>query len=202
MRSSHLYKFSNLTLRLLLVLLVISLGSIANAQKNYKSIRGEIIVTGTSGLHDWKMVTDYVSCEASFKVDRTGRITSLGDLAFGMNVRSLKSYDELMDETCYESLQSEKYPTINYFADQAKCTPVGGGQTMVSLKGKMTIAGLTRVQETRAVCTYDVASGEIRIVGSTKFNMTDYGIEPPSFFMSSYTAGDEVNIRFDYSFRE
>ena len=68
--------------------------------------------------------------------------------------------------------------------------------TTVVMNGRLTIAGKENPIELRATGTADNA-GTIRIKGTTKFKMTEYGVKPPSLMMGTMKVGDLVTVGYD-----
>lgn len=69
------------------------------------------------------------------------------------------------------------------------------GATVV-INGRLTIAGKENPIELRASGAAD-NSGTIRLKGSTKFKMTEYGVKPPTLMLGTMKVGDEVTVSYD-----
>jgi polyisoprenoid-binding protein YceI len=68
--------------------------------------------------------------------------------------------------------------------------------TNVVMNGLLTIAGKENAMELRGTGTADNA-GTIRMKGSTKFKMSQFGVKPPTLMLGSMKVGDPVTVSFD-----
>jgi polyisoprenoid-binding protein YceI len=55
----------------------------------------------------------------------------------------------------------------------------------------------TRKQITLPVKAQRLDDGGLRFVGSTTFNMSEYGVDPPTVMLGAIKTGDEITINFD-----
>lgn len=108
-------------------------------------------------------------------------------------VQSLKSGESLLDDHMHENLKSEKFPKIQMKLTNFSFSKDGGNS--VKATGQLTVAGVTKPLELKALLT---AEGEnLRIKGTKKVMMSDFGIEPPTMMMGTLKTRDEIEISFD-----
>src|SRR5207302_4155517 len=98
----------------------------------------------------------------------------------------LKSVDQVAgfdvsrrDQIVSRTLSVSQYPTAT-FQVQSVDLPVSvgsGGPESLTIPGQLTIHGVTRPVQLKV--TVHVDGSQARAVGSTSFNMTDFGISPP-----------------------
>ncbi len=158
------------------------------AGQPYTAAKGsKISVAGTSTMHDWTMVSEEVQVQAS--MPSAGQFETL---KLTVPVSTLKSGKSGMDDNAYKALKSKQYPQINFVLNNTK--PAAGAS--VEATGLLTIAGVTKeIKTTGKVET--LSSGDVKITGSYKFNMSEYKVEPPSFMFGTVNTGDEVTITYE-----
>jgi polyisoprenoid-binding protein YceI len=153
-------------------------------------------VEGTSTLHDWELVAEELTGKASITL-KDGKIDNIDKLSFEVKVEGLKSHKSGMDKNTYKALKSDQHPSINFqFARVISITNANGGQ-LIKTGGKLTIAGITK--SVYLDVTAKTSDG-ISFEGSTTFNMSDYGMEPPVALMGTIKTGDEVTIKFNVKY--
>jgi polyisoprenoid-binding protein YceI len=106
-------------------------------------------------------------------------------------VSSLDCRNGTMNGHMQKALKADKNPTISW-----KMTSYRVEGTNVVMNGSLTIAGKENPIELRATGTAD-ANGTIRMKGSTKLKMTEYGVKPPSLMLGSMKVGDPVTVGYD-----
>ena len=106
-------------------------------------------------------------------------------------VSSLDCRNDTMNGHMRKALKADKNSTISWTLTNYR---VEG--TSVVMNGRLTIAGKENPIELRATGSADNA-GTIRLKGSTKFKMTEYGVKPPSLMMGTMKVGDPVTVSYD-----
>ena len=170
------------SIKLGLLFLVFLFSSFVNAQKiAAKDV--DIIITGTSTLHDWEMISDNGSLTANVNSN------SINDVVFTFPVRSLKSGKAAMDQNAFNALNAKKYKDIVF-----KALTIDTLNGNSSVNGSITINGVTKAI-TVPVKVYDTGVG-FAITGYIIMKMTDYKVEPPVYMYGTIKTGDEIRIQF------
>ncbi len=150
-------------------------------------------ITGSSNVHEWEETVNKTSGNAS--IDASENFT-VDQLVFKAEVTSIKSTKgSIMDNKTYEALKSDKHPYITFELDKIiKASAVAGGYWL-NTQGYLTIAGSKKLVklDVKAIINSD---GSIAFEGTKVFNMSDFGIDPPTAMMGSMKVGDEVKIQF------
>jgi len=170
------------------------LSILSPAQVRYTGNNIDLIVSGTSTLHDWTMKSAKADCSAAFDFNGAGVISGLQTLSFSTPVNSLKSDHTAMDKNAYKALKTEKNPAISYTLTGVSVSPAATGST-VKCTGKLTIAGATRDEEIVALCKPN-ADNTITVTGSRKISMKEFSIDPPSFMLGTVKTGNDIVISF------
>ncbi len=172
--------FSNLT-RIFSLVLVSSLTiapSSGKAQDKYHAQVVDMVVTGTSTLHDWTMKSNEAQSDATITVNND-KIT-FSNLSFSMPAESLKSGHSLMDKNTYKALNTDKNPNINFVLSSANVTPAGANTYKVNGVGKLTIAGTTKQTDMAATVKYNPATKSFTCTGTKTLKMSEWGVKPPT----------------------
>jgi len=168
----------------------------SRAQSTYASSTVDLVISGTSTLHDWNMKSVKANCTAVFTLDNAGHITGLTALTFSTPANGLKSEHTSMDNNAYKALKSEKNPAIIYTMTSAAVTPGEAGAVTIKSAGKLTIAGTTRDQEIIATVKPG-ADNTFAVAGSRTISMKDFNMQPPSFMLGTVKTGNDVTLKFN-----
>ncbi|NNC84958.1 MAG: YceI family protein [Bacteroidia bacterium] len=151
---------------------------------------GELIIAGTSTLHDWESdVTEF-----SIKSTRDGNIISA---ELNVVVNSIKSGRPGMDGNTFRAMNESKYPNIIF---SAKDLAIEDNQR-INGKGSLSIAGVTK----SIPILFNVVSwtkGTITVTGEVRINMRDYGIEPPVALFGTVRTGEVIIIKVNTTLKQ
>ena len=183
---------------MMMTVLLLMTASITKAQIKYSTKDDlNLLVSGTSTLHDWDMKAAKGECVALFSFNAGGDVTALTSLSVIIPAEALKSEHSGMDKNAYKALKTDKAPTISY--KLASATLVGNNT--IKCSGKLTIAGATRDAE--IVATYKVnADKSISVSGKKNISMKEFSMEPPSFMMGTIKTGNDIVLKFDVTLRK
>ncbi len=185
---------------LALILMMIVISGIGYAQTTYKIQNVTMKLNGTSTLHDWEMDATRANGEAQliFSTANESGLASVKSLTFALEVKDLKSDNKGLDKNAYKALKADKYKNISYKLTSSKESPEKGGY-LLKTRGKLTIAGTTKdvAMDIHLVIN---ANNTITYKGSYQLNMTDYGVEPPSFMLGAMKTGDALKLDFEVKY--
>ena len=172
----------------LLFILINDLEAQSFKVKNYT-----MSVSGTSTMHDWQSSVESVSATGSFVVT-SNHLSAVKDVVVKIPVTSIKSTKgKTMDKKTFEAFNYEKHPQIIFVLTGQS---VNESTATVDLKGSLTMAGKTRPIDFKV--TYKVLSnGELKITGSKRLTMSEFGMEPPTAMMGTIKVGDDIDVSFD-----
>ena len=168
---------------------------LAGAQVRYSGSAVDLLISGTSTLHDWTMKSAKAECTAIFDFNAGGQISGLNSLIFSTPVNALKSEHTAMDNNAYKALKTDKDPLISYTLTSVTVTPGAGGASTVTCNGKLTIAGATREAQIVTVCKPG-AGNTMTVTGSEKISMKDFNIDPPTFMFGTIKTGNDITLSF------
>jgi hypothetical protein len=167
----------------------------AFSQTRYRSQSVDVVVKGTSNVHDWHIQSKQGQSEAVVVV-ANDKLTSLQKLSFSTPAKSLKSESNQMDKNTYKALKADANPTINFELVSANLTAVDASTYNVKGIGRLTIAGVTKQTDVNGTCKVN-ADKSLTITGTKTFKMTDYKVNPPTALFGTIKTGDEVIINYN-----
>ena len=157
----------------------------------------QIVVSGTSTMHDWDMKTSKGESSATVTLDASGRLSGLTALNFTVPAETLKSNHKGMDKNAYKALKTSDHTTISYTLSSATIGADGNIQCL----GKLSIAGTTLDADLAATGKVN-ADKSISVKGSKKISMKEFNMKPPSFMLGSVTTGNDVTVQFNLTLRK
>jgi hypothetical protein len=172
----------------------------ASAQVRYSSSTVDLLVSGTSTLHDWTMKSVKADCEAVFDLNSAGQISGVNALSFSTPVDALKSDHTAMDNNAYKALKTDKDPTITYSMTSVSIATAQSGASTVTTAGKLTIAGSAKDVQIVAVCTPH-PDNTITVTGTEKISMKDFSIIPPTFMFGTIKTGNDITLSFNLTLK-
>ncbi|MGV9012920.1 MAG: YceI family protein [Flavobacteriales bacterium] len=184
-------------LNILSLIAMMGIASVGYAQSTYKiktTKDVDVVLQGTSTLHDWHMDAKDASGDAQFvfKPGSKTELVSVKSLSFSVKAEDLKSDSKGLDKNAYKALKTDTYKDIHYTLTSATLAPEAKGYLLKSV-GKLTIAGVTKDVSLDVHCVPN-SDGTITCYGTYKLNMTDYKVVPPSFMFGAMTTGDSVTL--------
>ncbi|PHN07323.1 YceI family protein [Flavilitoribacter nigricans] len=181
----------------ILVLLLLGLGYL-QAQEKYQLRTAEIIISGTSSLHDWTSKTDKLTASGDLTVEN-GTLVDIPSLKVNIPVTSITSEKgRIMDNKTYKALMSDDHPYITFKLEDLQSIDTNGTEITLTAKGQLTIAGKTKTIQLKAKAKAD-GKGGFQFSGSKALKMTDFGIDPPTALLGTLKTGDDITVAFKLS---
>ncbi|WP_127845215.1 YceI family protein [Psychroflexus aestuariivivens] len=182
----------------LIIFMCSALVGFSQTKKNIDLSNSDILIEGTSNIHDW--VIDVNKFEGTIHFDAKGqKITSINDLTLKVWVESFDSGKSKMDNNTYEALKLKKHPSIDFvFTNTKSLKSNGSDEFSAVIKGELTIAGKTQSVEIPLEILMN--NNKFNIKTSKSINMTDYDVEPPTALFGTITTGEEVKIKFNLTY--
>ena len=173
-----------------------------NAQVKYHTKDDlNLLVSGTSTLHDWDMKEAKGEVNAIFTFDAKGNINGLSALNFTAPAEGLKSEHTAMDKNAYKALKTSANPNFTFVMSNATITHTDANNFIVKATGKLILGGFTKDVEIVAVCRVN-ADKSITVSGSQKISMSDYKIEPPTFMFGAVKTGNDIVLKYSLTIRK
>ena len=99
----------------------------------------QIVVSGTSTLHDWNMKASKGESNAIVTLNAAGQLSGLTAMQFTVPSEALKSEHSSMDNNAYKALKTEQYKNITYKMKSAKVVGQKDFKFQVITTGSLTI---------------------------------------------------------------
>jgi polyisoprenoid-binding protein YceI len=174
--------------------LILSVGLLF-AQNKYRATNTNIKMEGTSSMHDWHMISEEGISDVTFNFDGQN-LAGMPALTFTVQAETLKSSTKGLNKNAYKTLNTGKYPAIGFISNFATIHSTGVNSYLMSVKGKLTISGVSRDVWVSVACKVN-SDQSVQASGSCKVKMSEYGLTPPSFMFGAMKTGDEVSIKFN-----
>jgi len=155
--------------------------------------KSNLVISGTSTVHEWEIDVSKFTCDASFLQNGDQGI-SIETINFICPVKNIKSDNRVMDNKTFEALKGDKFPEIKFVSSEKLV--VSKSQPDSKIKGKLNIAGKTK-EVTLPFKMQNDESNLITVKGKTQLKMSDFGIEPPTAMLGTLKTGDEIEISFN-----
>jgi hypothetical protein len=159
-----------------------------------------VTILGSSNLRDWKDTVGNVTGNMVANLNGDGSI-DLYAIYIKMDVRSIKSdMGSVMDNKTYTALKADANPEIIFVLNvPMRLLPVNRGGPALSLKGNLTLAGVSR-PVVMHVNLFLMGRGKLQFDGSQAISMTDYGVKPPTALFGTIKALPGITIQFKTNF--
>ena len=155
-------------------------------------------IEGTSTMRNYRCSAAVV--EGSVAAERAG---SLADLAGGVGgvdvsvrVAGLDCRNQTMNSHMRNALEVERHPVIRFVAPSVAVASRGAEGT-ARVTGTLTIAGTERPLTLVAAVAEEANGGGVRVRGSTRLRMTEFGVRPPTLMLGTVRVHDPVTVHFD-----
>lgn len=155
----------------------------------------ELIVFGTSTLHNWEMVTAEATGEGVFSIEN-GVLTKVEGFKISFKGEDLESGKGIMNRNTRRALDTENTPMIRFELKELKTNAEGKLQAW----GDFTAKGNTR--NIKFDVSYEMKGELVDLQGSTSFKLTDFNITPPVALAGTIRTSDVVGIEFYLTFQK
>lgn len=179
---------------LLLFLLMVLHLSWVSSQNELVIVDHELTISGTSTLKDWTMNVEKLDIVGQ-AIRENEELTGFRNVVVTVDVASIKSNNsDEMDKNTFEALKGDEYPEIRFaLADDATVFNQTSDLFMTICQGEITLAGVSKALSFQAQGRW-VGPDQMRLKGSSEFNMKDFAVEPPTFLLGVNRTGDTVKI--------
>lgn len=183
---------------LLLFCLFFNITLSISAQDNYTlSPDAKIVVSGTSTLHDWTMISREIDGKAVIEMGGE-TLKDIKELSISLQAKSLKSDKSGLNEDAHEAMKADAHPEINFKLERINSRKTNGNQYLIEAEGTVTIAGVSKKINIQA--EGHPTSNGITFKGSKKLKMTNFNMEPPKAMFGLLKADDAVTVSFNITF--
>ncbi len=123
--------------------------------------------------------------------------TSTGAIAISILMKSFLFEKSLMQEHFNENyVESDTYPKATFKGKIDEINKLGNSEETITIKGDLTIHGVTRSIKTQAKITK--SQDNISLKGSFPVNVSDYNIKIPAVVINNIAKTIEVTFELDH----
>lgn len=159
----------------------------------------EIIISGTSTVHDWDMTVVKIKGVVDLSPDLK-TLESFDNIDISLDPEDIKSHSSIMDKKAYDALQAKKHPSINFKMTSINNLKTEGASFTADIKGVLKVAGKSKEVVLKSSGLFK-EDNSLSTSGNVNLKMTDFGISPPTAMMGAMKTGDDINIKFNLTFR-
>jgi len=171
------------------------------AQKEYQIIpeKSELTIDGTSTLHDWQMTANDFICTASIDFDAL-KNKQIKYVHFQCDAEKILSDKNAMDKKAHKALKVDEFPKVEFAFQSVKSFEQKEDQFAGEIIGFLTLAGQKK-EITIPFIGKILSESQFDISGTVPLIMSDFGISAPVFMFGAVKTGDDVNIKFQFTFK-
>jgi hypothetical protein len=155
--------------------------------------RSRVWIDARSNVHPIHSTTDGLEGYVELELGPDGRLAPDG-LATGrlsLRVSRLSSGNGFEDREMQRRIEARRFPLIEGVLD---CIDVADGGGSYTVSGDVSFRGVVRrVQDQMAIDVVDTTT--IRLAGSSRFDIRDFGMQPPRILMLKVEP--QVDVRVD-----
>jgi polyisoprenoid-binding protein YceI len=187
-----------LLMRILILLFIFST-HLANAQNVLQSNveKSDLVVKGTSSLHDWNMISDKFNCSVIIK--RGEEKVLIESVSFKLSSTSLTSDNSIMDKKAWDALKTEEFKSIQFVSNEQIELHRESKNLIGEIDGELNLSGIKKKVTVPYKGELDDL-GNLNISGEISLKMSEFGIVPPTALMGTIKTGDVVTVSFQVVF--
>ena len=164
----------------------------------WKVSKADIVIYGTSNLHDREMIVKVVKSQQNIVLSN-GQLF-IGNVDLTIPIQRIESGNSVMDGKAHDALKGSAYPAIRFTAGSTNL-PVSGNAFGGTIRGRLEIAG---VSKEIAIPVNGVVRSDKTLVlkGDYLIDMTVYGVKPPTALFGTLKTGKDVRVSFTFELAE
>ncbi len=166
----------------------------AQSKKFTLAPTSSVKVEGTSNIHAWHAASSELTT-GIYVAMPIGAGSTVDSVMLSVPVRSLKSGKGGLDKNLYKALRADQNPTIVFVMKRYKSS-LKDSAFAATVTGMLTVNGVQKEITAQAMMFAD-GQGGLKTVGSATFNMSEFGVKPPTALMGTIRTGDAVTVKFD-----
>ncbi len=181
----------------LLIFMLFTTGIVYSQEYNLNNQESELVVSGTSSLHDWDITAE--KQKGQLTLDQSNQL-QIQKIKIEITAESLESGKNSMNNNTYKALKTDDFKYIIFQLIEIKdISKAGNGDFNVKSVGNLTIAGVTK--KINLDFKMNVLDNKVVLKGEKTFKMTEFKIDPPKALFGTITTGDEITIKFNTIFK-
>ena len=152
-------------------------------------------VDGTSTARAWHCESTRAVGTAPASTIELAQLGSVSGASVTVPVATLDCRNNTMNGHMRNALKADAAPQIRFRATSVQVTPTSADAGTAEMEGTLSIAGADRPVTINATVARE--NGQIRVRGTKRINMTEWGVRPPSLMLGAMKVAPAATIGFD-----
>jgi polyisoprenoid-binding protein YceI len=181
-----------LVLGTMLVLPVLAAASLAPLSLQPGS---RVWVDGTSTVRAWHCESTRAVGSAAASTTDLAQLASVASAQVTVPVATLDCRNTTMNGHMRNALKAEQAPELRFHASSVRVNATSADAGTAEMAGTLSIAGQDRPVTINATVARE--NGQIRVRGTKRITMTEWGVRPPSLMLGTMKVAPAATIGFD-----
>lgn len=181
--------------------ILIANSAFAQSTKFTAETKSNLILSGTSNVHDWQMEADVNNCFIVVETSDNSNSIELNEVSFQLPITNLKSEHKKLDDNAYKALKASDFPEIRFTGDPNQKLFISNGKITGVVNGILEIAGTKKKISLKLSGKVENKS-QLAFQLSVPLVMEDYNVEPPVLMFGAISTGSSIKIVFELFFKE
>jgi polyisoprenoid-binding protein YceI len=161
---------------------------------------GSLYIDGDSTLHTFQSTATQITVDFDLAEGAAALPAALKDgkvkgMTVTIPVAGMRSGEKGLDKNMRKALKADKNPDIVYALGKYELAKGADDALTAKATGDLTIAGETKPVSMEVVFRFGPKG--VRMQGSYKLLMSDFGVKPPTLMFGAIKVRDPVVVRFD-----
>lgn len=152
-------------------------------------------VDGTSTVRGWHCESTQARGTAAASTLDLAQLASAGAAEITVPIASLDCRNGTMNGHMRTALKAAEVPTLRFRATSVAVTPTGEDAGTARMTGTLSIAGEERPATFEGTVAKE--NGQLRVRGTKRLTMTEWGVRPPTLMMGTMRVNPGVTVGFD-----
>ncbi|MFL5383497.1 MAG: YceI family protein [Longimicrobiaceae bacterium] len=152
-------------------------------------------VEGTSTARAWRCESTRAVGTAAAGTTELSQLANVGSASVTVPVATLDCRNTTMNGHMRNALKADQAPEIRFRASSVSVTPTSADAGTAELQGTLSIAGAERPVTINATVARE--NGQLRVRGSKRITMTEWGVRPPSLMLGAMKVAPAATVGFD-----
>ena len=152
-------------------------------------------VDGTSTARGWHCESTRAVGTAAAGTTELAQLASVGSAQVSVPVGTLDCRNNTMNGHMRNALKADQAAEIRFRATSVSVRPTGADAGTAEMQGTLSIAGQERPVTINATVARE--NGQLRVRGSKRITMTEWGVRPPSLMLGAMKVNPVATVGFD-----
>ena len=152
-------------------------------------------VDGTSTVRAWHCESARGEGSAAASSTELSQLGSVSRAEFSVPVATLDCRNQTMNGHMRNALKADAAPQIRFRATSVQVTPTSADAGTARMEGTLSMGGQDKPVTLEGTVARE--NGELRVRGSKRLVMTEWGLRPPTLMLGTMKVNPAVTVGFD-----